>query len=130
MIDYRNYAGVPFLEHGRDLDGWDCWGLYRKIYFDFSGVMLPEFSDCYDDIIKDRKAIGDEIKAQTMKWKEVDDPEEGDGILLRLRGIPMHIGYVLPKQQFIHCEADNSTVIENYTHTLWKNRVLGFYRYE
>ena len=131
MMDYKAYSGVPFLEHGRDVNGWDCWGLYRHIYHDFSGLWLPEFSDCYDDIIHDRKAIGEEVKHQLKSWVDIpaSKEKEGDVIMLRLRGIPMHIGYVLPKSQFIHCVESTNTVVENYKHTLWKNRVLGFHRY-
>ena len=129
-LDYKKYSGVPFLEHGRDTDGWDCWGIYRHIFNDFCGVLLPEFSDCYEGILSSRNAIASEIKAQRMTWKEVFDPKESDGVLLRLRGIPMHIGYVLPNNQFIHCLDGEGTVVENYTHVLWRNRVLGFYRYE
>jgi len=38
---------VPFLEHGRDYNGWDCWGLVVCGQRDVYGVKLPDLSNQY-----------------------------------------------------------------------------------
>jgi len=39
------FVKIPFLINGRSKSGCDCWGLYRLIVLERSGVELPEYPE-------------------------------------------------------------------------------------
>jgi hypothetical protein len=39
----NSYVGTPYVENGRDDDGYDCWGIVVAIYRDRLGVELPDW---------------------------------------------------------------------------------------
>lgn len=126
------YIGIPFEEKGRDLDGFDCWGLFKWIYQHHhpNKIILPGYESLYEST-NDRDELGDIIFDQTQKhWHEHDKGLEFDAIILRMRGVPMHVGIVTKPGHMLHCALGVGTVHEPYTGTRWKDKVLGFYRYE
>jgi cell wall-associated NlpC family hydrolase len=49
--------------------------------------------------------------------------------LLRMRGVPMHIGLVVRAGQMLHIADEANSCLEDYRTSVWARRVLGFYRY-
>lgn len=47
----NKYRDVPYVKHGRDLDGLDCWGLVRLVRIDMGYDELPLF-DSVDPLDK------------------------------------------------------------------------------
>lgn len=124
------YIGLPFREHGRDRAGLDCWGLVRLVMAEQYGRALPSFAARYKKT-SDGAAIGSLVLSEIPKWDAVPagDEEEGDVIVLRVRGQPMHVGLVLGDGCMLHAEAGIDSAIERYRAPRWAERVFGFFRY-
>jgi hypothetical protein len=61
---------------------------------------------------------------------EAGKEEAGDGIALRMRGYPFHVGIVVAPGLMLHTHEDAGVVVENYHSITWGKRISGFYRYE
>jgi cell wall-associated NlpC family hydrolase len=126
-----HYIGLPFLDHGRDRSGLDCWGLVRLVMTEQFGVALPSYVHEYQRTTQVDK-ISALIERESSKWKLVPAGKEicGDTVVLRVRGKPMHVGMVLGDRQMLHIEAGINSVIERYAGANWAERVFGFYSYK
>jgi len=124
------YIGLPFLDHGRDRAGVDCWGLVRLVMAEQFGIALPSFVYEYQRTTQVEK-ISALIERESPKWKQIEIGAEacGDVAVLRVRGKPMHVGIVLGDQQMLHIELGINSVIERYVGPRWADRIHGFYRY-
>ena len=127
----RQYFGIPFKPHGRDRGGLDCWGLLRLVYMDQFGIDLPSFSERYAST-EDEKELGRLISGELGPWRPVTGGEElpGDGVLLRVKGEPMHVGVVIGGGFMMHVMRGMDVARERYQSRGWRKRVLGFYRHE
>lgn len=132
-IEYLFY--IPFVEHGRDENGIDCWGLVYLFYKDFFGINLNPYKDdyyfferniCKEDV---QKVINKEF--MTGNWMYKDDPEFGDVVILTLAGRPFHAGIVVDdkKGKMIHCLNKIGVCQDNFNDHKYKNRIEGFYKY-
>mgnify|MGYP002778561451 CR=1 FL=1 len=124
------YIGLPFLPHGRTREGLDCWGLVRLVLAEHFGKQLPSYADGYGSIT-DRQTLGALIPGHLASgWQEVPAGQEcsGDLILLRVLGVPMHVGLVIGSRRFLHIEQTINSCIESYDTSPWARRVLGFWR--
>jgi len=127
---WDEYIGIPFAEKGRDKQGFDCWGLVRHVYDKHCGILLPSYDKIYNSTVNDGKDISAKIIEQTNKeWESVTKALEFDVIILRVRGLPMHVGLVTRPDYMIHCQQGVGVSHENYTGARWANRVMGFVRY-
>lgn len=123
--------GVPFLDRGRTPDGWDCWGLVRWCINKERDILLPSYDNLYDSASADCLNISSAIKEHSTQWEKVEKGREriGDAILIRMKNLPIHVGYILAPGTFLHVDKVHGTVKEKYTAPKWEKRVLGFYRY-
>jgi cell wall-associated NlpC family hydrolase len=127
---YQKYLPIPFKEKGRGWDGVDCWGLPFLAYPKERNIILPDYLDVYQST-NDRDILGQTIQNErNSKWKAPEVPATFDIIILKMRGVPMHCGIVIKPGLMIHCAKDINTVIERYDSLRWKNKVVGFARYE
>lgn len=126
-----HYIGLPFKEHGRDASGVDCWGLVRLVQAEQFGLALPSYVNEYENTVK-REQIGGLIEREACKWRLIKNGDEccGDIAVMRIRGVPMHVGLVLGDKQMLHIERGIDSVIESYARPAWANRITGFYRYK
>lgn len=128
-MDLKRYMQVPFAEKGRDVSGWDCWGVAVVLYKDFLDIDLPLYVEDYVST-RQKDVLGTLITDQLRQmWTPVLDPDVFDIISIRLRNRPMHIGVYLGKRKFIHALGDVGTVIERTNSIAWQNRIMGYYRY-
>ena len=122
---------VKFKDKGRDYTGWDCWGPLYLAYRDILGIQLPSFIDDYvnaGDTQASRRVINDLILSQKHNWDPVTFPEALDVVLFRFGDTETHLGLMINKTQFIHCEKKINTVIERINSVIWKKRIEGIYR--
>jgi cell wall-associated NlpC family hydrolase len=124
-----SFVGVPFLPHGRTLDGCDCYGLVRLVLWDVYGKLLPRFEDGYTDF--DDKAVEARLiqeKLSAIEATKLDAPEEGCVVVLRYLGAACHIGIMVDTTHVLHTEPERMSHIEALTSVHIASRVEGFYR--
>lgn len=114
---------------GRDYE--PPFGCFRLVQHVFESVYGIEFGD-YDAGLKagdlDSRA-GRFQKHLCRLTQKVEDPQEGDLILINRGGKPFHIGIVAEPGQMLHAYAGGTSTIEPYTSIFWRNKIEGFYRY-
>lgn len=130
MLNAQRYVGLPFRAHGRDRSGVDCWGLVRLAYGETWGIELPSLAEGYQDI-RDRGGIRACVDGETPQWQPVSGRgRAGDVALLRLRGVPLHVGLLLDGRRFLHADhGAGSVVLERLDGAVWRDRLLGLYRH-
>lgn len=129
-MDFLNkYISIPYKDHGLDFQGVNCWGLLYLIYLTERGITVPTYVEDYASS-EDEIELGQLINQEKVKWLEVKTPQKFDAILIRLKGQPMHCGVYLDNDLFIHCLKGSNVTIESINSVMWKNRILGYYRYE
>lgn len=128
------YVGLPYLERGRTRAGADCWGLVALVQAEVFRRPVPAYDGLHWPSGAPRsvtEAVGAFARAEAaVTYDQIPDGEEieGDIILLRLRGQPLHVGVVLLDGKMLHTEEDEGSAIESYRGTLFGNRIIGFYR--
>lgn len=99
---------VPYVPGGRDLDGWDCYGSVRWVYYQLTGVLMPEFP-----AISHKESMS----TQRAAWSVHDYVDECDfkplALAAQYKGRRWeHIGLVLPDRRIIHaCDEERKTTI-------------------
>lgn len=120
---FVKYLGVPFVELGRDRNGWDCWGLVRAVYAEELGIVLPEWSAHTGSL--DNEAIALEVQEAHQHFTRVDLPEPMSIVWFSTRSIYAHVGIVVDHQRMLHCTAGKDTCVESWlTRT---GQLKGFY---
>ena len=125
---FDEYLGIEFVDHSMD-----CWGLVRKIYAEKLKIELPTYGDGYEN-------VGDEAGVSTMvmeglakHFTEVTEPERFDLVVIRINGLPRHLGMAVNNTHFIHCPEPvmgrgGYSAMERFADPLWHKRIVGFYR--
>lgn len=134
-----SYIGIPFVDRGLTRDGCDCWGLFRLIVLEQSGLKLPEYPDIAAgaSLAKLRAIIA---ASEGPDWIEVGAGEERALDCVLMRGLiehdghrhsrPIHMGCVVEPGTLIHIEAGAGVTVVDYRRDMRvKNRVSNFYRY-
>lgn len=127
---WNKYMYIPFKEKGRDESGADCLGLMRIILKNECGIILPSYDDLYENTIHKESVSGAIDNVQKELFKTVVAPMPFDIAILRFCGLPMHIGIVTKKNFMIHCSKDIGVCHEKYTGMRWKDKIIGFVRYD
>ena len=124
---FSKYLFVPYVDKGRDMAGWDCFGLYRFVLQERHGVLVPSYAEQYTDADHGTPVI----EAHRGDWQAVQqgDEREGDGIVFTLAGQPLHCGYVIERGTMLHSIKGRGTCIERYTSPGWAKRIEGLYRW-
>ena len=127
---WNKYVGIPFAEKGRTAQGVDCWGLVRLVYEQELGIVLPSYIEAYSST-QDKEVLAEVIaKESASRWVEKTDPQPFDVLVLRVEGLPYHVGLYTHGGKFIHCERGFNTVHMKLDSFHWKNRLTGVFRWE
>lgn len=127
----NRFIDIPFKVGGRDFDGCDCWGLFALVSREVCGVELPDYGGVVWAPEADDAAVARDAARHASLFAPVDPTHAraGDGLLLRMAGVPMHVGVVVCPGWMLHVEHGVGAVLEQYDAMQWKRRVLGIYRY-
>lgn len=122
------YMEIPYVWHGKDWSGADCYGLLILFFKEEYGIELTDFRyDATDwEGIRDSSFIEDNVDTD---WIEVslDEVREGDLILInKSDSAPFHCGVALTSEQFLHTGKSHGAVVSRIT--TWKKRIFAVYR--
>lgn len=109
----------------------NCWQLVCKIYREQFSIHLPSYDNDYKDADDlDNIQVLTERESKT-EWAQVQKPNVGDLVLLRIKDIPCHIGVCVDphKHLMIHVMKDVDVTIEDYSLPKWVNRKPEFFRH-
>lgn len=134
---HERYVGIPFEAKGRTFEGCDCWGLNRLVMLHEKGIIMPDYLGFYEKADNEEAVIiADKIAQETAMsdWVKIPSGQEQplDGMLIRLNGMPCHVGIVVKKNYVLHIAAGINSTIEDYRTNVWKvpGKVVGFYRHK
>lgn len=127
---YDKYVGVPYLDRGRDMHGWDCFGLYCYVVAKEFGTVIRSYDHTYTSA-ENREEVAGSIRMHAGEWQRIapGDEREGDGVVFLLAGQPLHCGYVIEPGTMLHALKRRETCIERYDSLLWNRRIEGFYKW-
>lgn len=123
------YVGLPFINHGRDREGLDCWGLVCLVLHECFGVTLPSLADKYErasDSVVVEQIV--DVQRPLIDAERVEYPLPGDIVLLSLRGLVCHVGVYVGDHCMLNVRRGTETVVEDLSAPKWARRVEGYYR--
>lgn len=143
FVDTRRYLTIPFAHGGRDQRGADCWGLYRLVVGEATGIWLDEHGGLSGYPAYSRRLVGERSAGD---WSEVAAGDERicDLVLMtgylrsegRTHAAPLHVGCVLEPGLMIDTEEGSGVMVRAYRATLRRQalptvtpRVLGIWRH-
>lgn len=94
MIDVSDLLGVPYVDHGRTISGFDCYGLAIEAARRFGYKLNDVVYENHDIELSDRYA-------PTLNVTPVEKPFPGAVIEMQY-GNDLHIGVCLSDRDFIH----------------------------
>lgn len=94
MIEINDLLGVPYKDHGRDKNGFDCYGLAIEVSKRF-GYKLDDVLYSTHDI-----ALSDANKP-TLNVTPINKPQAGAILEMNYKN-ELHIGVCLNSREFIH----------------------------
>ena len=99
---------VPFIEHGRSFDGWDCWGLVVCGYREVLDIELMDYRTDYR-IGELRRLHQLFLEGRRAGWQECAEQLGSVALILR-RGLPVHVGLVVAPGEVLHTELRIGTI--------------------
>ena len=128
---WNEYVGMKFGEKGRTHGCVDCWGLAYVVYKEQLKIELPTYIEYYNST-NDKKVLSDLFRkeeASTTKWVEVQTPEAFDLLVLKVDGMPYHVGIYTHERRFLHCEKGFNTSIAKLDSFRWRKNLVGVFRW-
>lgn len=133
----NQYVGIPYSDRGRTMEGSDCWGLIKIVLKDQFNIFVPEHENVHylgKRNVEDLAVYMSEYVEQVQRmeqWFQVPKEEvrEGDVVLLRLMGYPIHVGIAVSPTYMLHQLEGSDSVLEEIFGLMWANRVVGVFRY-
>jgi cell wall-associated NlpC family hydrolase len=123
------FVGIPYVAHGRGYEGADCWGLLFLYYRDVLGMPIPSYSAEMQEREFHRKDIGPLVDAEIERlWLQIDEPQPGDGVLLRAGRFNSHVGVFLGNGRMLHSEGPDPSVVVRLDDIRLRSRITGFFR--
>jgi len=128
-MSLQRFVGVPYVAHGREYTGADCWGLLFLYYRDELGTPIPSYSSEMRERDFHRKDIGPLMDVEIERlWLQVDEPQPGDGVLLRAGRFNTHVGVFLGAGRMLHSEGPEPSVVARLDDIRLRSRITGFFR--
>lgn len=114
-----SYLGTPWVSGGDGSAGYDCYTFMRHIQFAHFGIDMPVIDTSADDY----RAVVGAMRQHDEKsnWIHVQDPEEGDCVLMAHAKYPSHAGVYLAADGggVLHCVRGEGVVFSS-CHALYK----------
>lgn len=130
----NGYVGIPFLDHGRDRAGCDCWGLVRLVLAEQAGLDLPSYGEISADELL---AVSRRIRQATDNgpWRRVDgEPRRALDVvvmhsLAEAAAAPVHVGVMLDARRMLHTVKAADSHVVPLSHPSVASRIVGIFRH-
>ena len=127
-MNIRRYLGIPYKSHSCSFDGVDCYQLVRLFNREELGKDLPDYKELYKNALKHDDASGAFAKG-SQEWDKVEEPQLGDLILFRDRGVVSHSGVYIDDEVFLHIRENGLSCLEPLDSVHWGKRLEGIIRW-
>ena len=124
----ENYIGIPYLEHGRTHDGCDCWGLVRLVLAEVFLHEVPSLTNDYGPVEASVTARLIDQTSAGIDARRVADPLPGDIAVIRVLGVPSHVGVIVGPWHVLHVKRGTQAIVERLDVNHMSNRIEGYYR--
>lgn len=117
MNDIDDLLGIPFKLHGRDISGYDCYGLVIEVERRLGHKMVDLYT-IYESG-NNEKALDENVRniIYGCKLVKATEPKFGDILFFYDSKYRIcHIGVLLEKDDFIHCDADGVKISQLSTY--------------
>lgn len=132
----KGYVGIPFVDHGRDRKGCDCWGLVRLVHLLEAGIELPSHSEIS---ARELLAVARRIRAGSVSkvWVDVAHlPRQALDVVLMKRAEDdgkraWHLGILTNSKTILHTEdgVDSHLAPLDDDNVWLRRRIVGFRRH-
>ena len=116
MRTYNHLIGIPY-------DKMNCWDIAVKFYGDILDISL---FGIYDGPTPNRLHTKALIYSNLGDFEEVEIPQFGDLVVIRIMGLESHIAIYLGEDKILHTSRAHGSVIDRLSR--FKTRLSGFYR--
>lgn len=125
-----SYVGTPYKPNGRDVKtGVDCWGLVSHVMRVHYRLAIPNYDSLYVTPA-DHSVLAAATAADSWTLTPFEGRQKGDGLWFRsLRGIA-HVGVMVSRNDFLHCNIGVAACLGRATDPFWRSRIEGVYRWE
>jgi hypothetical protein len=134
------YVGVPFLERGDNLSGWDCWGMLHYVGVHELSKDWPTYREAYGHLrAYEPDAIAEVVSRFLGDWRRIPEAVEGCAVSFDKRGDLAlrtgceprihHVGLVLNAREMLHVQkgAIGGTVIVPFDDLEHRRFIAGFW---
>lgn len=103
MVDISDLLGIRYKTHGRDRNGYDCYGLVIEVMKRY-GINMPDFQyNSYNDTYFDG-CVKDVLKEFGSSVKKINGYIDGALVLFgNSCGMNTHIGVYIGDGNIVHC---------------------------
>lgn len=127
MINIEKYIKIPFMSHGRDFNGCDCYGLVRLVIQEETGKILPDFWD-YSSA-NEIEIVSNLININRPNIPNIkkEKPDEMDIVLYKFKGYVSHMAVYVGNGRILHIISNTNANCVPVEHGILKGRVEGYY---
>ena len=127
---YAKYVGVPFVDGGKDFNGYDCWRMICLAFKTEHQIEIPLYGEIS---ALDLRKIAGLIASDAYKEPWVDVVPSAirafDVAVMCKRKVPVHIGLLVNREAMIHVEQATATVMVSIQHPSVAFRSINFFRH-
>lgn len=103
---------VPYLDGGRTVAGWDCWGLVVHVGAAAFGDRHQEFAGIAS-AFDDDSVVAAAMAAKLPLYRRAGFAP-GAVALLQTKGLPLHVGLMLGPRHMLHALQGVGTVLTDF----------------
>jgi len=108
-----DYIGIPWVNGGQDLDGFDCWGFVRHIQLVHYHRELPVVDVDATKTLAVVRALTNHPEHD--RWAHVMTPQDGDCVEMGNAARPFHVGLWVDVEggAVLHCVQGAGVVLSS-----------------
>jgi len=113
----KKYLGKPY-------ETTNCWELAREFYL---GEFNLEIKQYYLGAAPTDKEVESLVRTNKGDFSKVEEPQFGDLVLIKLKGVECHLGVYVQKDTFLHSIKGAGSVLDKVEK--YKHLIVGYYRH-